>query len=234
MQEDTMTKIKSRFTFEILLAIGVVFLFKVFGFDSLSLEFISGHREELETLVQNNIYYSLFLYAIVYIVFLSIGAPIGAIMSVVAGYFFGIELGMFAVLPVAMISASITFFLGNKILNTYVRYRYKERIADIEDELDQYGFYYVLATRFSSVLPFFLVNLLFGASGLSWKNYLLPTFLGLIPGTIIYVNIGSSLKNIESFNGIFDLKLILMFLFLGILAFLPVVIKHLTRRQNNV
>ncbi len=229
-----MTKIKSRLALVVFVAIGIIVLFKIFGFDAFSLEYLSKHSQELEALVDDNIYYSLFLYTIFYIIFLSIGAPIGAIMSVVAGYFFGTYLGVFAVFPAALISASLTFYVGDKILNKYVRTRYQKKIEDIEEELDNYGFYYVLATRFSSIFPFFLVNLLFGASGLSWKNYLLPTFLGLIPGTIIYVSIGASLKTIESFDGVFDLKLISMFILLGVLALIPVVIKHLTRREKDV
>jgi uncharacterized membrane protein YdjX (TVP38/TMEM64 family) len=217
-----------------LIAIVILLLFKFFGFDSLSLEFITKNSHELEALVDNNIYYSLFLYTLFYVLFLSIGAPIGAIMSVVAGYFFGNIIGIIAVFPAAMISAAIVFLLGNKILNQYVKDRYNEKITDIEEELDRYGFYYVLATRLSSILPYFLTNLLFGASGISWKNFFLPTFLGLIPGTVIYVNIGASLKTIDSFEGILDFKLIFLFILLGLLALIPIIIKHLVRRKKNV
>ncbi len=207
--------------------------FKLAGFDALSLEYISSHSAEFEKSVENNIYLSIASYVFAYIVFLSIGAPIGAIMSVVAGYFFDVYIGIFAVMFAAMISASITFFLGKKILDRYLKQKYQQKLGQIEEELEAYGLYYVLATRFSSVLPFFLLNLLFGASGISGKKFFFGTFVGLIPGTIIYLNIGSSLKKIENFQGIFDLKLLMLFLLLAAMAIAPVLIKHLTKGRKT-
>jgi uncharacterized membrane protein YdjX (TVP38/TMEM64 family) len=229
MISGTKIKIFAILTVAALLVVG----FKVGGFDTLSLEYIAAHSAELEKSLEENLYRGIATYVLFYVLFLSIGAPIGAIMSVVAGYFFGLYIGLFAVMLSAMVSAGVTFFVGKKLLNRYLRRKYHKNLKRIEQELEQNGLYYVLATRFSSVLPFFLLNLLFGASGISGKKYFLGTFVGLIPGTIIYLNIGSSLKEIEAFGGIFSLELLMLFLALAVLAISPVLIKHLNKERQT-
>ncbi|MFW5990348.1 MAG: TVP38/TMEM64 family protein, partial [Campylobacterales bacterium] len=102
-----------------------------------------------------------------------------------------------------------------------------------EREVENNGPYYVLAVRFSSILPFFWVNILFGASGIGYKSYIIPTFIGVIPGTFVYSNMGTSLSTLESLKGFFSLEIALSFLLLGVLAILPVVYRRVKTRLTK-
>jgi uncharacterized membrane protein YdjX (TVP38/TMEM64 family) len=204
------------------------------GFNELSFELISSNREKIDAFIAVNYLLSIFIYSLIYILLLSIGMPFGALMSVMAGFFFGLYAGVIMVVLNATLSSVLTYLVGKKLIYSYLKKRHSRRVDAVENEVKKNGAYYVLAVRFSSILPFFWVNLLFGASGIGFKSYIIPTFIGLIPGTIVYTNIGSSLSSLESFRGFFSVEIALSFLLLGILAILPVAYRRSKQKEKNV
>ncbi|MFP4486306.1 MAG: TVP38/TMEM64 family protein [Campylobacterales bacterium] len=154
-------------------------------------------------------------------------------MSVVAGFFFGLYVGIILTVLNATLSATITYLVGKKYIYTYLKRKYTKKVESVEREVENNGPYYVLAVRFSSILPFFWVNILFGASGIGYKSYIIPTFIGVIPGTFVYSNMGTSLSTLESLKGFFSLEIALSFLLLGVLAILPVVYRRVKTRLTK-
>lgn len=200
------------------------------GLNEAMLEFISKRTDMINSFTQKSPLLSMFLFFCTYVILLTVGFPMGAIMAMVGGFFYSYVDAVFLTLFSAVVSAMITFFLGKNILYAYLKKKYKNRVEKIENAIKDDGAYYVLAVRVSSVLPFFWVNLLFGAANLSYKKYFLPTLVGLLPGTMVYVNIGESLSSLNSLRDVFSFKIALSFLLLGLLAILPVVIKKLKKR----
>lgn len=218
---------KMRILLLIIAATGLYLVINAGGANELSLEFIASHRAEIEAIVENNFLLAGLVYTGTYVLLLGLGMPFGALMSVIGGFFFGLYSGMAVVMISAMLAASLTYWMGRRLLYGFLKRRYERRVSAIEREVQKEGVYYLLAMRLSSVLPFFWINLLFGASGIGWFSYLWPTFIGLIPGTLVYLNLGRSLSNLESIEGLFKVEIAISFLLLGLIAILPVVVRKL-------
>ncbi len=196
-----------------------------------SLHFIAAHAREIEQFIQSSFLLSLLLYFLIYVLLLSLGMPLGAIMAMTSGFFYPYGTGVSITFISAVASALLTFLVARTTLYRYLKKRYTKRIEKIENAVNENGAYYVLAVRISSVLPFFWVNLLFGAANLSARQYILPTIIGLIPGTLVYVHMGTSLATLDSVKDIFSFKIALSLFLLGMLALTPVFVQKLRKKH---
>ena len=211
----------------VLAVIALYALTNSLGLNEASLQFIASHAAQIEAFIQKSFLLSLFIYFCIYVFLLCLGLPMGAVLAMLSGFFYDLSTGVAITVVSACVAALITFFLGKSFLYGYLKRKYGKKVQKIERAVNENGAYYVLAVRVSSVLPFFWVNLLFGASNLSYRQYVLPTLAGLVPGTFVYANIGRSLASLDSLQNIFSFKIAFSFLLLGALALLPVIIKKM-------
>lgn len=121
----------------------------------------------------------------------------GAILTLGAGVLFGVTWGSIYVFIGATIGATCAFLVGRYLARNWVM----GKIADqpnfqaIDRAVAQAGLKIVLLTRLSPVFPFNLLNYAFGITGVSLKDYIIGS-VGMIPGTIMYVYIGSLAGNL--------------------------------------
>jgi uncharacterized membrane protein YdjX (TVP38/TMEM64 family) len=116
----------------------------------------------------------------------------GSIVTLGGGAIFGVVLGSLYVFIGASLGATAAFLIGRYLARDWV---YKqiagnEKFRKIDEAVGQEGFKIVFLTRLSPVFPFNLLNYALGITGVSFKDYLLG-FLGMIPGTVMYVYLGS-------------------------------------------
>ncbi|MGM0519492.1 MAG: TVP38/TMEM64 family protein [Campylobacterota bacterium] len=224
---------KKSFIFSILIIVLLYTVLNSLNLNEASLKFVSTYSNEIEAFIKNSFLLSLLVYFAIYIVLSSIGLPVGAILAILSGYFYTLSVGVVITVVSAVFASIFIFYLGKSFLYKYLHKRYGKKVKKIEKAVNKNGAYYVLAIRVSSVLPFFWVNLFFGAANLSYKQYIIPTFIGLIPGTIVYVNMGVSLSSLNSIDDIFSFKIALSFILLGFLVLLPVLVKKLYIHRSN-
>jgi len=123
----------------------------------------------------------------------------GSILTLGAGVVFGVIQGSIYVFLGATIGASLAFVVGRYLARSWV----SKRIADnhqfnaIDQAVGREGFKIVLLTRLSPIFPFNLLNYALGVTGVSFRDYILGC-VGMIPGTIMYVYIGSLAGNIAT------------------------------------
>jgi uncharacterized membrane protein YdjX (TVP38/TMEM64 family) len=123
----------------------------------------------------------------------------GSILTLGAGVVFGVMLGSFYVLIGATIGATAAFLVGRYLARGWVNKKIEgnSKFRAIDRAVGQEGFKIVLLTRLSPIFPFNLLNYAYGVTGVSLKDYLLAS-VGMIPGTIMYVYIGSLAGNIAT------------------------------------
>ncbi len=85
-------------------------------------------------------------------------------------------------------------------------------------ELQQYGNYYLFIIRLIPIFPFFIVNFLCGLTNISTKTFIFTTALGIIPGAAAYAIAGNSLRTASSIKDIFTMPFIIAILALIVLA----------------
>lgn len=116
----------------------------------------------------------------------------GSIVTLGAGVVYGVGWGSLYVFIGATLGATAAFLIGRYLARNWVYKKIagNEKFRAIDEAVGKEGFKIVLLTRLSPVFPFNLLNYAFGVTGVSLKDYLLG-FVGMIPGTIMYVYLGS-------------------------------------------
>jgi uncharacterized membrane protein YdjX (TVP38/TMEM64 family) len=116
----------------------------------------------------------------------------GSILTLGAGVVFGVILGSIYVFIGATIGATCAFLVGRYLARGWISKKIagNEKFAAIDRAVGKEGLKIVLLTRLSPIFPFNLLNYAFGVTGVSLKDYVIGS-LGMIPGTIMYVYIGS-------------------------------------------
>jgi uncharacterized membrane protein YdjX (TVP38/TMEM64 family) len=134
----------------------------------------------------------LVLLVVVYIVGTVLFFP-GSIITLGAGAIFGFVRGYLAVTVGSVLGACAAFWIGRTLAREWVARRVSgyPRFRAIDRAVGSHGFKIVLLTRLSPVFPFTLLNYAFGLTCVSFRAYALASFLGMIPGTIMYVSLGA-------------------------------------------
>lgn len=132
--------------------------------------------------------YFVLLYILACILFLP-----GTILTLGAGFVFGVVKGAVAVSIGATLGATCAFLVGRYLARDWVAGRIagNERFRAVDEAVGREGWKIVLLTRLSPVFPFNLLNYAFGLTSVALKHYFLASWVGMIPGTILYVYLGS-------------------------------------------
>ncbi len=116
----------------------------------------------------------------------------GSILTLGAGVVFGVVAGSLYVFVGATLGAAAAFLVGRYLARNWVTQKISgnDKFQAIDEAVGREGFKIVLLTRLSPVFPFNLLNYAYGLTRVSFKDYFLGS-VGMIPGTIMYVYIGS-------------------------------------------
>jgi len=143
--------------------------------------------------------------------------------TMAGGYIFGHYYGLLLSTIGTTIAATISFFLSRYLLRDRIKNKLDGRFAGIGDRIGEKGIFVVIALRLIPILPFDAVSYLAGVSSIRYRNYIVGTILGELPGAFIFTMLGSSLKNIRSPYFIASLALAVIFLLL------PIIYKQLVK-----
>jgi uncharacterized membrane protein YdjX (TVP38/TMEM64 family) len=123
----------------------------------------------------------------------------GSILTLGAGFAYGVGVGTVIVWMASNLGATLAFVFGRTLARHWVAARVaaNQRFAAIDRAVGREGFKIVLLTRLSPVFPFNLLNYAFGLTQVSLRDYVLGSLLGMIPGTVMYVYLGSLITNLS-------------------------------------
>lgn len=131
-------------------------------------------------------------YAALYIVSTVAFVP-GSFLTVGAGAIFGVLQGSIIASVSATLGATAAFLVGRHFARDWLARRIEgsRRFKALDDAVSQEGWKIVLLTRLSPVFPFTLLNYAFGLTRVSLREYVLASWIGMLPGTVMYVYLGS-------------------------------------------
>lgn len=134
------------------------------------------------------------LYAIAAIAFIP-----GSLLTLGAGFVYGVVQGSFYVFMGASLGAVLAFLVGRYLARNWVAQKIEKapKFKAIDEAVGREGFKIVLLTRLSPVFPFNLLNYAFGITGVSLRDYMLGC-VGMLPGTVLYVYLGSLAGNLAT------------------------------------
>ncbi len=156
----------------------------------------------------------------VYVVTTALSLPGAVILTLGAGALFGLGLGTLMVSFASSIGATLAFLASRYVLRDLVQARFGNRLKAINEGMAKDGPMYLFTLRLVPLFPFFLVNLLMGLTPIRTLSYYWVSQLGMLAGTLVYVNAGTQLAQISSLSGILSPGLLFSFALLGIFPLL--------------
>jgi uncharacterized membrane protein YdjX (TVP38/TMEM64 family) len=210
-------KVKKKIFIFGLLAI-VFFTIQYFEVPKLfDLENLKQSEDSLKNFVQKNFLLSAVIYFFSYVFMAALSIPGAAIFTLAGGALFGLVWGTFLVSFASSIGASLAFLLSRYLFREWVIKKFSNKATSFLKNTEKNGILYIAFLRLTPVFPFFLVNVLSGISGVSIFSFYLVSQLCMFPATLIYVNAGSQLSEINKLEDILSFNVILALFLLGII-----------------
>ncbi|MEM7690095.1 MAG: FAD-dependent oxidoreductase [Pseudomonadota bacterium] len=151
----------------------------------------------------------------IYVAVTAASLPGAAIMTLAAGALFGLGTGTVLVSFASTLGATLAFLASRYVLRDTMESRFGERLKSINDGLERDGAFYLFTVRMIPYIPFFVVNLVFGLTRIRTWTFAWVSQIGMLLGTVVYVNAGTRLAQIEDPSDLLSLPLILSFLLLA-------------------
>lgn len=201
----------------VLLAISALVAYFVFDLGQyLSLENFKAQQSEI--LAAKNAQPALYIagFFVLYVVITGLSIPGAAIMTLIAGALFGLLLGTIIVSFASTMGATLAFLGSRYVLRDWVQSKFGARLKAIDDGLAKDGAFYLFTLRLIPVFPFFVINLVMGLTRIPTWTFFWVSQLGMLAGTIVFVNAGTQISKIESTAGLLSPTLIGSFVLLAL------------------
>ncbi len=182
----------------------------------LNLEILQAQQETIGSYHRNHPVMAVAIYALIYIAVTGLSLPGAAILTLAGGAIFGLLWGTVIVSFTSSIGATLAFLAARFLFRDAVKTRFGERLKTIEAGVTKEGALYLFMLRLVPVFPFFVVNLVMGLTNLKTQTFYWVSQVGMLAGTIVYVNAGTQLGQLESLSDILSPGLIGSFALLGI------------------
>lgn len=163
-------------------------------------------------------------YFVAYVAVTALSLPGAAIMTLAGGAVFGVVWGTVVVSFASTVGATLAMLTARYLLRESVQQRFGPRLDDIQRGIEKDGAFYLFSLRLIPVVPFFALNLLMGLTRMRTWTYFWVSQIGMLAGTVAYVNAGTQLARIDSLGGILSPALLGSFVLLGLL---PLIVRKL-------
>jgi len=156
------------------------------------------------------------IYFALYVAVTALSLPGATLMTLAGGAIFGLWWGTLMVSFASSLGATLAFLVSRFLLRDWVASRFGQRLAAIDAGVKREGAFYLFTLRLVPAFPFFLINLLLGLTAMKARTFYWVSQLGMLAGTVVYVNAGTQLAKIDSLAGIVSPGLLLSFALLGV------------------
>ncbi|HEX3585688.1 MAG TPA: TVP38/TMEM64 family protein [Candidatus Angelobacter sp.] len=138
------------------------------------------------------------VYALFYIAGTALFFP-GLPLTLGAGFLYGAVIGTLVVSPASVAGASLAFLIARYFARDWVTRRLKKypQAAAIDRAIEKNGFKAVVLLRLQPVLPFNILNYALGLTSIRLRDYMLASWIGMFPATVLYVYLGSVMNDIS-------------------------------------
>lgn len=195
----------------------LVALFKFFNLGQyLNLGYLKESQAAFAAYYAEHKFLTLLIYMIVYIVATALSLPGAVILTLAGGALFGLVTGTIVISFASSIGATLACAVSRYLLQDWVQARFGDNLQKFNEGMEREGGFYLFTLRLVPLFPFFMINLLMGLTKIPLRTYYWVSQLGMLPATIVYVNAGKELGQIDSLSGILSPGLIISFVLLGI------------------
>ncbi len=186
----------------------------------LSLEYFNSERAAIDDYRQTHPLATALGFFVLYVVVAGLSLPGAALLTLAAGAIFGLAWGMLVVSFASAMGATLAFLVSRLLLQDLVQQRFGDNLKKANRCIEKDGAFYLFTLRLVPVLPFFVINLVMGLTPIRTWTFYWVSQVGMLAGTLVYVNAGTQLTSLESLSGILSPGLIFSFTLLGVFPLL--------------
>jgi uncharacterized membrane protein YdjX (TVP38/TMEM64 family) len=190
----------------------------------LSLDYIKSSQERFHALYQSHRLMVIAAYMGTYIVVTALSLPGAAVLTLAGGGLFGLAVGTVAVSFASTIGATLACVVSRFLLRDWVQNKFGDKLATINAGVEKEGAFYLFSLRLVPIFPFFVINLVMGLTRMRLFTFFWVSQIGMLAGTIVFVNAGKELAQIDSLSGILSPGVLISFAVLGVF---PLAVKKL-------
>ncbi|MBT4046657.1 MAG: TVP38/TMEM64 family protein [Rhodospirillaceae bacterium] len=224
----------------LVLVAGLIAFVALGGDRFLSLDSLRLYRADLAEYVARHTAFMGLCFVLAYVVMVAFSLPGALILTITGGFLFGSIVATGLVTIGATVGATAIFLIAKTALGDPLRARAGPALLKMEAGFQENAFNYLLILRLIPLFPFFLVNLVPAFLGVRLRDYVLATFIGIIPATFVFAQVGTGLDSLLesgeelSAGSILSQDILTALFGLAALATLPLIYKkYQTRRQNK-
>jgi len=194
----------------------VVAFFALGGHKYLSFETIKAQQAAIQSIYASHPWRTAVGFFALYVAVTGLSLPGAALMTLVAGAIFGLLWGTVIVSFASTLGATLAFLASRFVLRDWVQARFGRNLRALNAGIEREGAFYLFTLRLIPAIPFFVINLAMGLTPIRAATFYWVSQLGMLAGTIVYVNAGTQLAAIDSIRGILSPGLIGAFVLLGV------------------
>ncbi|MDF3414435.1 TVP38/TMEM64 family protein [Sulfitobacter sp. M57] len=227
-----------------LIVIGVIAVIGAFTLrDYISFDALRDNREALIAFRDGHFVLTILLFIAVYVAIVAFSLPGAAIATLAGGFLFGTALGTVLNVTSATLGAVVIFLAARMGLGNRLKDKMDAAdgvVAKIKKGIDENQWSMLFFIRLVPAVPFFVANLIPAFVGVPLYRFAISTFLGIIPGSLVYTSVGAGLGEVfargetPNLGIIFEPHILLPILGLTALSLLPVLIKAVTGNKELV
>ena len=225
-------RVKLQLNKKILIFIFITLVFIVgFNYDEvLSFNLIKQKYGDIQLLINDRYLFYYLLFFLGYIVVTALALPISLLKTLLAGALFGLLPGVILTSFASTIGSTLCFLISRYLFKDIFQEKYKKYLVKVNLGIKKEGLLYLLFLRLSPIFPFFLINLTFGLTQMKWTNFYWISQLGMLPATVLFVNAGNQLSQINNLEDILTMKVIIS---LSAIGLLPIVTKRIYEKYKT-
>ncbi|MHA7872173.1 MAG: TVP38/TMEM64 family protein, partial [Hyphococcus sp.] len=222
--------------------LGALALFFALDLDRyFSLEVLRANRDALRAWVDASPVLALGAFVVIYAAAVAISLPGASILTIFGGFLFGLWPGVPAIVIAATLGATGVYLAAKTALGDVLSQRVGGVAARLEKGFRDHELNYMLVLRLVPVFPFWAINIAAGLIGVSFRNFLIGTFFGIIPGSFVFASIGNAANAAfdagedVSLSGVLaQPEILLPIIGLAVLALLPIFLKRFSNKAADL
>jgi len=180
------------------------------------LEFLKSQQSAIEAIHQSHPLATAAGFFAIYVAVTGLSLPGAAIMTLAAGAIFGLWWGTLIVSFASSLGATLAFLASRFLFRDAIQVRFGDKLRTINAGVAKEGALYLFALRLVPVFPFFVINLAMGLTPIRTWSFYWVSQVGMLAGTLVYVNAGTQIARIDSLSGLVSPALLGSLALLGI------------------
>lgn len=219
----------------LVLLVSIAVLFFAFDLDRFfTLEYLKNSRQEFQTFYDQNPFWTISSFFLVYVFVVGINLPGATVLGLAGGALFGFTVGVLIISFASTVGATMACFFSRYLFRDYVQRKFGDRLDKVNKGIEEEGAFYLFTMRLIPAIPFVVINLIMGLTPIRLRTFYWVSQLGMLPGTMVYVNAGKELGQIDSLSGILQPGVLISFVLLGLFPLVVKKIVGLVKSRRNV